>query len=57
MKNIGGLIGDILLDPEIDAKNFYKLVQETDKPLYHGCEKFYDLSFIIKIMHMKYIND
>lgn len=55
--DIGGLIEDVFPDdPNIDAKKFYKLVEKADKPLYPGCEKFSNLSFVVKLMHIKCIN-
>lgn len=41
--------------PNIDVEKFYKLVDESQKDLYQGCTKFYNLSFIIRLLHLKCI--
>ncbi|CAN1317974.1 hypothetical protein LINPERPRIM_LOCUS30631 [Linum perenne] len=43
-------------DPNEDAKNFFNLLSEAQKPLYPGCEKYSNLSFLIKLMHIKCLN-
>uniref|UniRef100_A0A2N9GFA6 Transposase-associated domain-containing protein n=1 Tax=Fagus sylvatica TaxID=28930 RepID=A0A2N9GFA6_FAGSY len=43
-------------EPNEDAKKFYRLLEESEKPLYEGCEKYSNLAFIVKLMHIKCIN-
>ena len=43
-------------EPNEDAKKFYRLLEELEKPLYEGCEKYSNLAFIVKLMHIKCIN-
>ncbi|KAK0606488.1 hypothetical protein LWI29_038300 [Acer saccharum] len=43
-------------DPNRDAEKFYKLLEEAEQPLYSNCEKYSNLSFIVKLMHIKCIN-
>ena len=40
-------------DPNEEAKEFYRLVKEADQPLYLRCKKYSNLSFIVKLMHIK----
>ncbi|XP_050365568.1 uncharacterized protein LOC126784123 [Argentina anserina] len=40
-------------DPNRDAQKFYKLLDESEVPLYPGCEKYSNLSFTINLMHIK----
>ena len=40
-------------DPNEEAKEFYRLVKEADQPLYLGCKKYSNLSFIVKLMPIK----
>ncbi|XP_041994040.1 uncharacterized protein LOC121744538 isoform X1 [Salvia splendens] len=37
------------------AKEFYKLIDNSQQPLYEGCDKFSKLSFIIRLLHLKCI--
>lgn len=43
-------------DPNSGAERFFNLVKEAKHPLYPGCENFSNLSFIVKLMHIKCIN-
>ena len=43
-------------DPNEDAQRFYKLLKEAETPLYEGCKKYSNLSFIVKLMHIKCSN-
>ncbi|GMY20189.1 hypothetical protein FCV25MIE_15428 [Fagus crenata] len=43
-------------EPNEDVKKFYRLLEESEKPLYEGCEKYSNLAFIVKLMHIKCIN-
>ncbi|KAL5781632.1 hypothetical protein ACOSP7_006661 [Xanthoceras sorbifolium] len=43
-------------DPNADAQNFYDLLAESEQPLYPNCEKYSNLSFVVKLMHIKCIN-
>ncbi|CAN0846129.1 hypothetical protein LINGRAHAP2_LOCUS4313 [Linum grandiflorum] len=52
----GGLPMDEREDPNEAAKTFFKLVNEADKPLYDGCRKYSNLSFLVKLMHIKCLN-
>ncbi|KAL5738806.1 hypothetical protein ACOSP7_031567 [Xanthoceras sorbifolium] len=46
-----------LQEPNRDADKFYKLLVEVEQPLYPNCEKYSNLAFIVKLMHLKCIND
>lgn len=41
--------------PGIEAKKFYKVLEDAKKELYPGCKKFSVLSFIIRLFHCKCI--
>ncbi|XP_057789264.1 uncharacterized protein LOC131006122 [Salvia miltiorrhiza] len=46
------------IDAEIangQAGEFYKLIDASQQQLYEGCEKFSKLSFIIRLLHLKYL--
>ncbi|KAL5832252.1 hypothetical protein ACOSQ4_017606 [Xanthoceras sorbifolium] len=43
-------------EPNRDADKFYKLLDEAEQPLYPNCEKYFNLAFIVKLMHLKCIN-
>ncbi|KAK2645093.1 hypothetical protein Ddye_020288 [Dipteronia dyeriana] len=43
-------------DPNRDVEKFYKLLEEAEQPLYSNYEKYSNLSFIVKLMHIKCIN-
>ena len=34
-------------EPNEDAKKFYRLLEESKKPLYEGCEKYSNLALIV----------
>ncbi|CAL2257438.1 unnamed protein product [Prunus armeniaca] len=40
-------------DPNGDAHKFYKLLEETEQPLYAGCKSYSNLSFVVSLMHIK----
>ncbi|KAI9110133.1 hypothetical protein K1719_019174 [Acacia pycnantha] len=35
------------------AREFFSLMDESDRPLYQGCQKYSKLSFLIKLYHIK----
>ena len=35
------------------ARDFFNLMDEVDRPLYQGCQKYSKLSFLIKLYHIK----
>ncbi|KAI9085140.1 hypothetical protein K1719_032956 [Acacia pycnantha] len=35
------------------AREFFSLMDESDRPLYQGCHKYSKLSFLIKLYHIK----
>ncbi|XP_024025712.1 uncharacterized protein LOC112092834 [Morus notabilis] len=39
-----------------NPEQFVELFDDLKKPLYHGCEKFLALTFVVKLMHMKVMN-
>ncbi|KAG6428069.1 hypothetical protein SASPL_112318 [Salvia splendens] len=44
------------MDSEIangQAREFYRLIDDSNQPLYEGCAKFSKLSFIIRLLHLK----
>ncbi|KAL5782770.1 hypothetical protein ACOSP7_007799 [Xanthoceras sorbifolium] len=43
-------------EPNRDADKFYQLLDEAEQPLYPNCEKYSNLAFIVKLMHLKCIN-
>ena len=45
--------GNELQEPNGDAKKFYRLLEEVKHPLYPDCEKYSNLSFIVKVLHIK----
>ena len=53
-----GLIHEcIQQDPNADAQKFYKLLEESESPLYEGCKNYSNLSFIVNLMHIKTIGN
>ncbi|XP_015159585.1 uncharacterized protein [Solanum tuberosum] len=40
-------------EPNIEAKNFYRLMKDVEIRLYPNCEKFSKLSFIVRLFQMK----
>ncbi|XP_065865709.1 uncharacterized protein [Euphorbia lathyris] len=42
--------------PNVDARKFYRLVEEGKQPLYPGCKKFSRLSFIVRLYLLKCIH-
>ena len=53
MRDVEETSGSELQDPNEEAKEFYRLVKEADQPLYLGCKNYSNLSFIVKLMHIK----
>lgn len=43
-------------DPNEETQKFFNLVKVVEEPLYLNCEKYFNLSFVVKLMHIKYIN-
>lgn len=43
-------------DPNLDAERFFNLAKEAESPLYPSTGTFSNLSFIVKLMHIKCIN-
>ena len=43
-------------DPNEEAQKFFNLVKVVEESLYLNCEKYFNLSFVVKLMHIKYIN-
>ena len=43
-------------DPNEEAQKFFNLVKEVEQLLYPNCEKYSNLSFVVKLMHIKCIN-
>ncbi|XP_075655172.1 uncharacterized protein LOC142625386 [Castanea sativa] len=41
-------------EPIGDAKKFYRLLEEVKRPLYPDCEKYSSLSFIVKLLHIRW---
>ena len=39
--------------PNDDAKKFYKMIDDVDKPLYEGCTKFSIFSAIVMLFQLK----
>ncbi|KAI9112495.1 hypothetical protein K1719_016418 [Acacia pycnantha] len=35
------------------AREFFSLMDKSDRPLYQGCQKYSKLSFLIKLYHIK----
>lgn len=64
--NIDGLLHDTFRNvvegsggsdgPNEDAKNFYSLINEAKQELYHGCQSFSTLSFVIQLYLLKCLN-
>nr|XP_027071970.1 uncharacterized protein LOC113696785 [Coffea arabica] len=44
--------GDI---PVSEAEKFYKLIDDSQQDLYSGCKNFSKLSFIIRLLHLKFL--
>ncbi|CAL9018163.1 unnamed protein product, partial [Prunus brigantina] len=42
--------------PSGEANSFTKLVSDAEQELYHGCQNFSKLSFMVKLLHLKIIN-
>ena len=42
--------------PNENANKFYNLLRESEHELYQGCKKFTNLSFTIRLFHMKCLN-
>ncbi|XP_004514575.1 uncharacterized protein [Cicer arietinum] len=49
-------VGGVHEGPYEDAKKFYKLVDDANQELYHGCKKFSTLSFTIQMYLLKCIH-
>lgn len=43
--------------PNEEAQKFYRLLKDAEVKLYPGCEKMSKLSFIVKLLHMKCLNN
>ncbi|KAL8107028.1 hypothetical protein AgCh_023727 [Apium graveolens] len=43
-------------EPNLDARKFYRLVEDGNKLLYHGSKKFSRLSFLVRMYHWKCLN-
>ena len=43
-------------EPNFHAGNFYKLLEDDEKELYPGCKKVSKLSFVVKLLHLKCLN-
>ena len=39
--------------PNENAESFYKLLGDSEQPLYPGCKKFSKLSFLVQLFHLK----
>ncbi|CAN4101380.1 unnamed protein product [Withania somnifera] len=44
-------------EPNVHATKFYKLLEDAQKELYPGCTKVSKLSFIVKLLHLKCLNN
>ena len=53
MRDVEETSGSESQDPNEEAKEFYRFVKEANQPLYLGCKKYSNLSFIVKLMHIK----
>jgi hypothetical protein len=42
--------------PNSKAKDFYKLLEDAETPLYDGCQKISKLSFLLKLLNIKTMN-
>lgn len=52
--NLDDLIEEcVQQEPNGDAQKFYKLLEQSEEPLYPGCEKYSNLSFVVNLMHIK----
>lgn len=49
MRNGNGL-------PHGEVEKFMRLVKDAKQKLYPSCEKFFKLSFIVKLLHLKILN-
>ena len=47
---------NILLEIEGTSEQFVKLVRNAREPLYPNCTKFFKLEFLIKLLHIKIVN-
>ncbi|KAF7800551.1 hypothetical protein G2W53_045031 [Senna tora] len=43
-------------EPNMNAKKFYELLQDAEIELYPGCQKVSKLAFIVRLLHLKYLN-
>lgn len=43
-------------EPNAKAKEFYKLLDDAETPLYPGCQKVSRLTFLLKLLHIKTMN-
>ncbi|KAL7208455.1 hypothetical protein ACSBR1_030240 [Camellia fascicularis] len=44
------------LGPNAETANYFKLLQDAKSELYPGCQKFTSLSFIVRLLHLKVLN-
>ena len=42
--------------PNSRARDFYRLLEDAERPLYDGCQKVSKLSFLLKLLHIKTMN-
>ena len=47
---------DINLEETTSQGNFENLFHKANKELYQGCRKFFALTFLVKLMHVKVLN-
>ncbi|KAM3359672.1 hypothetical protein P3S68_019383 [Capsicum galapagoense] len=43
-------------DPNVHAIKFYRLLEDGQTDLYLGCTKVTKLSFVVKLLHLKFLN-
>ncbi|KAM3376105.1 hypothetical protein P3S68_014819 [Capsicum galapagoense] len=43
-------------DPNVHATKFYRLLEDAQTELYPGCTKVSKLSFVVKLLHLKFLN-
>ncbi|CAL5388172.1 unnamed protein product [Camellia sinensis] len=44
------------LGPNAETAKYFKLLQDAQSELYPGCQKFTSLSFIVRLLHLKVLN-
>ncbi|XP_028107546.1 uncharacterized protein LOC114306497 [Camellia sinensis] len=50
------LATDPQLGPNVETENYFKLLENAQSELYPGCQKFTSLTFIVRLLHMKVLN-